>query len=74
MVLMLVLVGATSVFAYEYPLSTDDIRTAYFIGNRRDITTAEFMAIHATFSGTGKWPPDRYDPVAVAVRSGRRAR
>lgn len=43
MILMFVLVGASSVLAYDYPLSTEDIRSAYFIGNRRDVTTAEFL-------------------------------
>lgn len=43
MVLVVILLAASSVFAYEYLLSTEDIRTAYFIGNRGDVTTAEFL-------------------------------
>jgi hypothetical protein len=34
-------------FAYEYPLSSSDIRDAYFIGRRNDEFTAEFFAKYA---------------------------
>ena len=35
---------ASSVFAYDYPLSSEAIREAYFIGNRRDTGTTDFIA------------------------------
>ncbi len=42
-ILALVMLGASSVFACDYPLSTEAIREAYFIGTRGDISTAEFI-------------------------------
>ena len=40
---VLAMMLATSAFAYDYPLSSEAIREAYFIGNRRDISTANFI-------------------------------
>jgi hypothetical protein len=43
MVFVLAVMLASSVFAYDYPLSSEAIREAYFIGNRRDTSTADFI-------------------------------
>jgi hypothetical protein len=43
MVFVLAMMLARSVFAYDYPLSLEAIREAYFIGNRRDTSTADFI-------------------------------
>jgi hypothetical protein len=42
-VFVLAMMLASSVFAYDYPLSSEAIREAYFIGNRRDTSTADFI-------------------------------
>ena len=35
---------AVPALAYQYPLSTTDIRSAYMLGNRNDDVTTDFLA------------------------------
>ena len=42
-VFVLVVMLTSSAFAYDYPLSSEAIREAYFIGNRRDKSAADFI-------------------------------
>ena len=43
-VLPLVLFAALSAAAYDYPLSSQVVREAYFLGQRRDVSTAKILA------------------------------
>lgn len=43
-VLPLVLFAALSAAAYDYPLSSQAVRDAYFLGQRRDMSTAKILA------------------------------
>ena len=43
-VLPLVLFAALSAAAYDYPLSSQTVREAYFLGQRRDMSTAKILA------------------------------
>lgn len=45
--LVLIAAIAIPVFAFSHPLSSTGIRDAYFLGNRRDEQTAEFLAQYA---------------------------
>ncbi len=38
------LLAALPALAYQYPLSTTDIRSAYMLGNRNDFVTTDFLA------------------------------
>jgi hypothetical protein len=43
-VLAAVVVAALSAAAYDYPLSSEAVREAYFLGQRRDMSTAKILA------------------------------
>jgi hypothetical protein len=45
--LVIVLTIALPVLAYQYPLSSSDIRNAYLLGYAKDLSTTNFFALYA---------------------------
>jgi hypothetical protein len=60
-VMVVVLVFALPALAYQYPLSSSDVREAYLLGTRRDSLTASFFAKYRhdlRQPRTGPWVSD----------------
>jgi hypothetical protein len=70
-----VLVSFTA-FGYEVPLSNEAIREAYFLGQRRDETTAQFLETYRRYfpipkSGPHVYAVELFTPYAQAVEAAR---